>query len=75
MSAAKSPISACRYCRFYQPEGLHRGKCDRLNASVESDWEACSLSSPAFTPNWDSVEELVLNWPVREDIVAFAQAE
>lgn len=50
--------SACRYCRFYQPDGLHRGTCQQLNVSVQSDWKACQLALPAFANTWDSTEEL-----------------
>ena len=51
--------SACRHCRFYRPEGLHRGACDALSVSVQSDWKACQLALPAFASDWNSnVEEL-----------------
>jgi hypothetical protein len=49
--------SACRYCRFYRPEGLHGGACQQLNVSVNSDWKACQLALPAFATTWDNVEE------------------
>ncbi len=55
--------SACRYCRFYQPDGLHRGACQQLNVSVHSDWKACQLALPAFANTWENAEELThANW-------------
>ncbi len=50
--------SACRYCRFYRPDGLHRGACQQLNVSVHSDWKACQLALPAFASSWENAEEL-----------------
>lgn len=46
--------SACRYCRFYKPEGMHGGACQQLNVSVRSDWKACQLGLPAFSNDWDA---------------------
>jgi hypothetical protein len=55
--------SACRYCRFYQPDGLHRGACGQLNVVVHSDWKACQLALPAFANTWENAEELTqANW-------------
>jgi hypothetical protein len=55
--------SACRYCRFYQPDGLHRGTCGQLNVTVQSDWKACQLALPAFANTWQNAEELTqANW-------------
>ena len=55
--------TACRYCRFYQPDGLHRGACQQLNVSVNSDWKACQLALPAFANTWENAEELThANW-------------
>jgi hypothetical protein len=57
--------SACRYCRFYRPEGLHRGACQQLSVSVNSDWKACQLALPAFASTWENAEELATaNWQV-----------
>jgi hypothetical protein len=50
--------SACRYCRFYRPEGLHGGTCQQLNVSVRSDWKACQLGLPAFANSWENAEQL-----------------
>ena len=54
--------SACRYCRFYRPEGMHGGACQQLNASVQSDWKACQLALPAFANTWENAEELNVDW-------------
>jgi hypothetical protein len=54
--------SACRYCRFYRPEGIHGGACQQLNASVQSDWKACQLALPAFANTWENAEELNVDW-------------
>jgi hypothetical protein len=50
--------SACRYCRFYRPEGLHGGACQQLGVSVQSNWKACQLGLPAFANAWENAEEL-----------------
>ena len=50
--------SACRYCRFYRPEGLRGGACQQLGVSVHSDWTACQLALPAFANAWNNAEEL-----------------
>ena len=50
--------SACRYCRFYRPEGMRGGACQQLGVSVHSDWPACQLALPAFASAWNNVEEL-----------------
>ncbi len=53
--------SACRYCRFYRPEGMHGGACQQLNVSVRSDWKACQLGLPAFSNNWDADRLAIAN--------------
>ena len=50
--------SACRYCRFYQPEGLHGGACQQLGVNVRSEWKACQLALPAVANSWENAEEL-----------------
>jgi hypothetical protein len=50
--------SACRYCRFYHPEGLHGGACQQLGVNVRSEWKACQLALPAFANSWENAEEL-----------------
>jgi hypothetical protein len=58
MATQNCLTSACRYCRFYRPEGLHGGVCQQLSVSVHSDWKACQLALPAFSTTWENVEEL-----------------
>ena len=66
--------SACRYCRFYQPEGLRGGNCQQLGVSVHSDWSACQLALPAFASSWNNAEELTAaNWQVELSQVIDAQ--
>lgn len=50
--------SACRYCRYYQPEGRRGGMCEQLGVPVQACWSACSMASPPFT-SWKTLEEFV----------------
>ena len=59
MKRANFLASNCRFCRFYNPEGRRGGLCQRLNVPVESDWEACTLSSLPFETAWDNLEEII----------------
>ncbi len=52
--------SACRYCRFYHPEGRRGGMCEQLNVSVQGSWKSCSLAVPAFRDSWEVVPEIAL---------------
>lgn len=52
--------SACRYCRFYHPEGRRGGTCEQLNVSVQGTWKSCSLAAPAFGDSWETVPEIAL---------------
>ncbi len=65
--------SACRYCRFYHPEGLHGGACEQLNVSVRSEWKACQLALPAFANSWENAEELVHRQVEIPQILRFEQ--
>ena len=68
--------TACRYCRFYQPDGLHRGACGQLNVSVDSDWKACQLALPAFANTWENAEELThANWQPELPQVIHSEAQ
>ena len=58
MSHQNCLTSACRYCRFYRPEGVHGGACQQLGVSVHSDWKACQLGLPAFANSWENAQEL-----------------
>ncbi|MDM9384382.1 hypothetical protein QUB80_27295 [Chlorogloeopsis sp. ULAP01] len=58
MKNIKDLTSACRYCRYYQPEGRRGGMCQQLGAPVQANWKACSLSLPPFAPSWESLEDV-----------------
>ena len=51
--------TACRYCRFYKPEGRRGGACQMLGVSVQSSWKACNFASPPFDPTWKQLEEII----------------
>lgn len=51
--------SACRYCRFYQPEGRRGGFCNQLSVPVQAGWKSCALASHPFSNNWEEVEKVV----------------
>jgi hypothetical protein len=61
MSNQNCLTSACRYCRFFRPEGLHGGACQQLGVTVQSDWKSCQLGLPAFANTWENAEELSNN--------------
>ena len=61
MTTQNCLTSACRYCRFYRPEGLHGGACQQLGVSVRSDWKSCQLGLPAFANSWDAQELAIAN--------------
>lgn len=59
MKSLNLPTSACRYCRYYQPEGRRGGLCQTLGAPVQGSWKACGLAIPVFDPAWEGLEEMV----------------
>ncbi|AFY96773.1 hypothetical protein [Chamaesiphon minutus] len=48
MKTHLDPAPTCKNCLFFQPEGHYQGKCQRLHASVRSEWVACNLALSAF---------------------------
>ncbi|GAB1539223.1 hypothetical protein NUACC21_18890 [Scytonema sp. NUACC21] len=58
MKHIKFLTSACRYCRYYQPEGRRGGMCQQLGAPVQGNWKACSLAVPPFVPSWETLEDV-----------------
>jgi hypothetical protein len=50
------PTTACRVCRYYQPQGRRGGVCDQLGVPVRASWKACSLALPPFTASWEKME-------------------
>ena len=57
MKTIKSLTSACRYCRYYNPQGRRGGVCQQLGAPVQGNWKACSLAIPPFAPSGESLED------------------
>ncbi|WP_168163511.1 hypothetical protein [Calothrix sp. 336/3] len=51
MSIIGSPVSTCRFCRYYTPLGQRGGNCQLLSANVNSRWKACAFSEPHFIPS------------------------
>jgi hypothetical protein len=60
MEKTHSFTSACRYCRYYQPEGRRGGSCQQLGVEVQGQWKACVLATPPFSTTWENLEEIVL---------------
>lgn len=50
--------SACRYCRFYKPEGRRGGSCQMLGVPVQSSWKACALASSPFETTLKKLEDI-----------------
>ncbi|AFZ30389.1 hypothetical protein ABN584_05105 [Gloeocapsa sp. BRSZ] len=65
MKNVNFPTSACRYCRYYQPEGRRGGCCQLLGVPVQGSWKACELSLPAFAPSWVKKVMIVPDEPAR----------
>jgi hypothetical protein len=51
--------SACRYCRFYEPEGRRGGLCQLLGVLVDSSWKACNFASPPFETTLEKLENIL----------------
>lgn len=45
-----TPIS-CRFCKHFNPVGQRGGDCEKLQAYVSSNWDACSLAEHPFAPS------------------------
>lgn len=58
MKNKKFSTSACRYCRFYEPEGRRGGSCQILGVPVQSSWKACSIASPPFENTLKKLEDI-----------------
>ena len=56
MKTPKFLTSACRYCRYYKPEGRRGGMCQLLGVQVQASWKACHVAIPTFKPAWSSLE-------------------
>ena len=55
----------CRFCRHYDPVGRRGGNCQKLQASVEATWSACTLAIPAFNRDWESPTEIANSLPAQ----------
>lgn len=69
MKSIKYLTSACRYCRYYNPQGRRGGVCQQLGAPVQGSWKACSLAVPPFAPSWESLEDV---WGLPDAIPAIS---
>jgi hypothetical protein len=59
---SKTPgVSQCRCCQFYELQGRRGGHCDKLNVTVQGDWQACSLAMPAFQAIATSTNETAIH--------------
>jgi hypothetical protein len=56
MKTLNFSTSACRVCRYFQPEGRRGGVCQQLSVPVRASWKACSLALPPFAPSWESIQ-------------------
>ena len=60
--------SACRHCRFYEPEGRRGGSCQMLGVPVQSSWKACAFASPPFETTLKKLEDIFqLDTPVNRE--------
>ncbi len=71
MEPIKSLTSACKYCRYYNPEGRRGGVCQQLGAPVQGSWSACSLAVSPFAPSWEGFEEV---WHMSETQTAIGSS-
>ena len=60
MKTVNPIISACRYCRHYQPEGRRGGICQQLGVPVAANWKACAFATSPFADDWKSLQEIAL---------------
>lgn len=60
MKISSPPISLCRNCQYYSPEGRRGGYCQKLNVSVKSNWDACSFAIPPFAAAWQELESIAV---------------
>lgn len=54
----KIGIPACRFCQHYTSEGRRGGSCSILQASVNGDWQACSVAAPFFSKDLILLDKL-----------------
>lgn len=74
MKSSVLSVSACRHCRYYEPEGRRGGQCKILGGLVQSSWKSCNLAIPAFAPSWENLEDIML-WQkesLRQETMSFS---
>jgi hypothetical protein len=59
MTNPSSAIPSCRYCQYYVPQGRRGGECKQLQVQVHSNWKACSVAIPAFSPSWEELQQAI----------------
>jgi hypothetical protein len=59
MNNSPDSISACRYCRYYSPQGRRGGTCQQLGVPVQACWKACSLAVSPFASDWQDLEKIL----------------
>ena len=57
MKTLNSPVSACRYCQFYNPMGRRGGCCQTLGVTVQGGWQGCQLGIPQFKIPYEYSQE------------------
>ncbi|MEL7408466.1 MAG: hypothetical protein AAFN00_16180, partial [Cyanobacteria bacterium J06558_2] len=58
MNQINFSTSACRYCRYYKPQGRRGGECKMLGVAVQSNWKACALASSPFKTTLTKLEDI-----------------
>ncbi|MGQ4650545.1 hypothetical protein [Lyngbya aestuarii] len=56
MKTSSFSISACRLCRYYQPEGRRGGLCQQLGVPVKACWKPCALALEPFATSWKGLD-------------------
>lgn len=72
MGTSQNPISVCRYCQSYTPEGRRGGHCQQLHVPVQSGWKACPLALAPFAPSWETIEDIInlqQRTPLLQDVI------
>ena len=74
MKTLNDSTSACRCCRYFQPQGRRGGVCEQLGVPVRGSWKACSLAMSPFAPSWETLEGMInleeKIFSVKDDVVS-----
>ncbi len=60
MNSGSAPISSCRHCQYYSPEGRRGGQCHKLSVAVKGHWDACSVAVAPFKPSWQDFGDIMV---------------